>query len=140
MSSEATLEANDPLADNIKQSHDYVRHIIQMFLTWFSVFATVNYAAMGWLATIWVSSGAKLSPAMVWVISTMFVAQNILAILGTWEVWKAIERQIKAVSQIGNTVPQVFYFSALRLFAIALALTAIAWIAIGWFLYSKLPG
>jgi hypothetical protein len=35
----------------IKELHDFARQIFASTVTWFTVFVTVNYASMGWLAS-----------------------------------------------------------------------------------------
>src|ERR1700753_857352 len=84
------------LNEDLKQAHEYVRHIFQLFLFWFGFFATVNYGAIGWLfQTGHSSSIARIIPAF-------FIAQNVLAIAGTIAVWKGLDRQMTLPAQLGG--------------------------------------
>ena len=112
-------------SDEIKQVHDYIRHLFHMFLSWFTVFATVNYATMGWLASLG-PNAHFLSIAKL--VAVMFVAQNLLALVCAREVWRALKRQADKVGGAAGVVPMTLYFRAIALIAIAIGLTAIAWL------------
>jgi hypothetical protein len=44
------LSPQSELNENrLKQVHEYIRHIAQLLIAWFTFFVTVNYAVMGWL-------------------------------------------------------------------------------------------
>lgn len=96
-----------------------------MFLSWFTVFATVNYAAMGWLAGLSANS-SFISVARL--VAVMFIAQNLLALICTREVWRALKRQAALVGGATGVVPTTLYSRAIGLIAIAVILTAIAWL------------
>jgi hypothetical protein len=116
---------------NLEQSHDYIRHIFQMFLTWFAVFATVNYAAIGWLAQA--VGENKVGYPFSWIVPIFFIVQNVLAMGGSFLVWIGLKRQAEAIGKIDklsrNIVPEKLYFGCIILFECALLLTGGAWIA-----------
>lgn len=116
-------------ADNLKQVHDYIRHIFQMYLTWFTVFSGVNYAAMGWLVGF-LTDKAHNRPAAAWVFSAAFVLQNILAVIVTYQVAKSLKRQSAEAARLSGSdriVPQTLYRWSTILIGVALTITAIAW-------------
>jgi len=112
-------------SDEIKQVHDYIRHLFQMFLTWFTVFATVNYAAMGWLAAL--SPNAHLV-SKAHLVAMVFIVQNLLALVCTREVWLALKMQAAKVGGDDGVVPTQLYSRAIGLIAIAVGITALVWL------------
>ena len=100
-----------------------------MFLTWFTVFATVNYAAMGWLAG-WTPNARFNSIAGS--VALVFVIQNGLALVCSWYVWQALQRQADLVGGSEGVVPTRLYKRAIALIAAALVVTACTWVRVGW--------
>ena len=127
----SNLPSIDP-ADHLKQVHDYIRHIFQLFLGWFGIFATVNYAAMGWLAGV-TAEGKTIAPLFAWLVPLMFISQNVVGLLGTWAMYGELRRQIRHASRIGGygrLIPRSLQFRVLTLIAIALSLTLLSWLVI----------
>ena len=115
--------------NKLKQTHDYIRHIFQLFLTWFTFFATLNYAALGWLAT------SPKSPRDVsWLIEAIavnFVAQNLLDALATRGVYVAVNKLEGIASKFeapDKIVPIAFYRGSVILIGVALIITAAIWV------------
>jgi hypothetical protein len=48
----STLSVEAQIEDSqLRQIHDYIRHSFQLLTTWFTAFATINYAAFAWMAS-----------------------------------------------------------------------------------------
>ncbi len=65
----ATLERQ------INETHQYIRHTFQILVTWFTVFISINYASMGWLA-----KDETHTRGLLIIIAIMFITQNALGI------------------------------------------------------------
>lgn len=65
----------------IKQSNDFCRSTLTALISWFTVFISVNYFAIGWVAAAVVKKEMKL-PVMV--LSAVFISQNGLGIYACW--------------------------------------------------------
>jgi len=61
-----------------RELHDYARHIVQLLVTWFMFFCTVNYATMGWIA-----AKSLTGEASKWIfgLSILFIPQNIEGVI-----------------------------------------------------------
>lgn len=64
---------------HIAELHEYIRHGFNLFFGWFTFFATVNYASMGWLAKP-ETEGARNQP-LVYLVCVLFIAQNTLGVV-----------------------------------------------------------
>lgn len=62
--------------DLAKRRDDYLRHTFQLLLSWFTVWLTVNYFSMGWVAANW----GKVEENVGIVVAFAFVFQNVLGI------------------------------------------------------------
>ncbi|MDG4562263.1 MAG: hypothetical protein P9E88_13310 [Candidatus Competibacter sp.] len=125
----------------IKELHEYVRHIFQMFVGWFTFFATVNYATMGWLSNI--IKEPNHSNKMIILICVLFITQNLLGIAVCFflkkyldEVNKSIENlEIKITNMISfsgklSSMPVRLYLNSVYLVGIALVLISLGWCGI----------
>ena len=65
----------------IKESNDFCRSTLTALISWFTVFISVNYFAIGWVAAAVVKKEMKL-PVMV--LSAVFMSQNGLGIYACW--------------------------------------------------------
>jgi hypothetical protein len=124
-----------------RELHDYIRHIFQALVGWFTFFATVNYATMGWLAK---SSGSNsTSTTLIWVVSVLFITQNALGVAVCFAVRRylfdrnaeviELERlttPIDSVLSVRSSVPLTLYCQTIRLMVGALAVILLAWCVI----------
>lgn len=61
----------------VKESNDFSRSTLTALISWFTVFVSVNYVAIGWVAAAVVRKEMKLP---VIALSTVFISQNGLGI------------------------------------------------------------
>jgi hypothetical protein len=127
-----------------RELHDYIRHIFQLFVGWFTFFATVNYATMGWLAKP--SGLVPVGTHLVWLISGLFISQNLLGIVACVFVRRyllerdseilRLEQQAASSSQdesgppLSSSVPLALYSTTIVLIAWALGVILLSWCAI----------
>jgi hypothetical protein len=139
-----SMTTQQELERKFRELHDYVRHIFQMFVGWFTFFATVNYATMGWLAKP--SGSTATSTRLGWVVSLLFISQNLLGIVACFVVRRYLlerdaeavdlERQSASNSQVegqtpfSSSVPAALYSRTIGLMAWALGLILVSWCAI----------
>jgi hypothetical protein len=132
----------EQLERKFKELHEYVRHVFQLFIGWYTFFVTVNYASMGWLAT---SADAKPSLAkFAWLIPVMFISQNALGIFACLYVWQCLKEsndkilrfeQIALPNDMASTsVPILLYSRSIGLIASSLVFIIAVWSAILFFL------
>jgi len=124
----------------LQELHEYVRHVFQLLVGWFTFFATVNYASMGWLAK---PSTPSPSKGIVWIVAGMFITQNVLGLIACSVVRRylldrdaevlSLERSIASAS-LGesaspgvSSVPARLYSRTIDLMAWALAAIMVAW-------------
>jgi hypothetical protein len=65
----------------IKESNDFCRTTLTALISWFTVFVSVNYFAIGWVAAA-VGKHDQRIPEMV--LSAVFISQNGLGIYACW--------------------------------------------------------
>jgi len=123
----------------IGETHNYARQTFQSLITWFVIFATVNYATMGWLAKD-VSSFAKIG------VSMLFLSQNVIGIAAVVVVsmwFRKLQHRIRTLEVVrdredglvsddmrtmeSETMPCRFYRSVCAMMAVALLILAAAW-------------
>ncbi len=98
-SSKGNEESDDviqqtPLENKIKEMHNNIRQGALLAMNWYVFFVTINYASMGWLATVDNASSTKY---IVVLIALAFIVQNILGIF-------ALRKTEKEVKKMGNQV------------------------------------
>jgi hypothetical protein len=72
------------LTAELTEIHEYVRHILLVYVTWFSFFLTLLLTAMAWSLKASLSpKGEVVRPAPFFCIVTLFTIQLILAIVAT---------------------------------------------------------
>ncbi|WP_315729144.1 hypothetical protein [Bradyrhizobium sp. SZCCHNS2015] len=125
--------------NRLKQIHDYIRHTFQLFLTWFALFATINYVAFGWLVSpnsAANSSGAASAgnsshvQAIALVVGVNFIIQNFLGIAAAIIVDRVVKDFATKASKLEGPdpiVPIALYRGAIFLVGIALFVTAAVW-------------
>lgn len=125
-----TLSAEHEHSENrLRQIREYIRHLFQLFLTWFTVFATINYAALGWLAATKTDGTFTVSP-FAWPVAAIFIVQNVLGIIVSYMVRDALislKEKAFALEMKTTIVPIGLYSGAIWLIMLALAITAGVW-------------
>ncbi len=130
------------LSRRIAEIHEYVRHIYQLFVGWFTFFVTINYATLGWLAK---ASGAEVSLSTRWSIAVLFFCQNALGITAclfvrAFLIARALEvdkiEQMHGDISLGRllefdvgTVPRELYSRTIILMMLALISLLVWWAA-----------
>lgn len=123
----------------LDELHEYVRHIFQMFVGWFTFFGTVNYATMGWLAKV--DTGSSHNNKMIIAISLLFITQNLLGIVVcfvlknylflTNKIIEGLERKIMEITVSGDeelgSMPVRFYQKVIYLVVFALSMISVVW-------------
>jgi hypothetical protein len=119
----------------LHEIHDYIRHIFQLFMGWFTVFVTVNFVTIGWLATS-EKNGAYSAPPFASVVPVMLILQNLLGVLAAWRVYVGLRRSnnqvadLEGIAENETSVPIRLYSQTLLLVIAALIITVGAWISI----------
>jgi len=127
----------------LRELHDYVRHVFQLTVVWFTFFATVNYATMGWLAKSDATPGNR---GLLWLVSLLFITQNLLGMAACLVVRRYVldrdaevmelERKVGASARterappLSSSVPAALYSKTIGLMGFALGLILITWCAI----------
>lgn len=133
----------DDIVRQIGELHDYARHVYQLFIAWFTVFVSVNFATMGWLAK---HEGSPAGNAwLTSLVAILFIVQNILGIIACSFVRACLSGMGEAIRcretrlvdedtsesdvgmQVSGTVPLALYKSVAGLIASALLFTTAAW-------------
>ena len=83
-----------PLENKIKEMHNNIRQGAVLAMNWYVFFVTINYASMGWLATVDKTSPPK---GIIVVIALAFIVQNVLGVF-------ALRKTEKEVKKMGNQV------------------------------------
>ena len=126
----------------LAELHEYVRHVFNLFFGWFTFFATVNYATMGWLAKA--EAATPQNSSLVAVVTALFISQNLLGIAACFVVRKylvstnrrvlELEQQAQLVAGQQNSpglssssLPIEPYSQVIALIAVALAIIVGAW-------------
>ncbi|HJV35558.1 hypothetical protein [Geomonas sp.] len=85
------MEGSDELLRmEITELHAFARHHLQLYLTWYTFFLTVNFAAIGWFTSVLLTGALKVSLPVVY-IAAFFIIQIIFSYLGSVEVRKYFE-------------------------------------------------
>src|SRR5690348_7890141 len=129
------MAENDSIERNISETHQYARTTFQSLVTWFTVFTTVNYATMGWLA--------KDTPRRERVaVAALFLTQNTVAIVAVFVAGRSFRRLAEQITRLVRTrdgdhagdaeiLPRAFYQSVCMMMGAALLLVTAAWIYLG---------
>jgi hypothetical protein len=138
----------DLVESRLKQLHEYIRHISQQTVSWFTFFVTVNYAVMGWVLVSSFAAKPVLdvqsrSGRVIFLVSIVFAFQNILGILACIVVRShllergALVQQLEALfpkaetevqsTPCFQTVPMRLYSRSVSLMIIALIPLLFAW-------------
>lgn len=125
----------------IKELHEYARHAFGLFMGWFTFFATVNYATMGWLAKP--GSSPLPNTGLLGIVVTLFITQNLLGVAACFKVAKyfrstnnriiSLETYVslnKSTAAISSSLPIDLYIGVIQLIAGALIVIGFSWFAI----------
>lgn len=128
----------DSASRKMAEIHEYVRHSFNLFFGWFTFFATVNYATMGWLAKN--EPGVATKTALVAIVVLLFISQNLLGVaacfvmrahLRTWnQKITELERLVQQNEKLGpsdTSIPIRTYLQVVNLIVGALGLLVVAW-------------
>jgi len=70
------------LDDEFREIHNYVRHVAQLSVAWYTFFVTGNLVAAGWFSWTTTKQDPLLEmPGTVWAVCLVFLAVNVLGIL-----------------------------------------------------------
>jgi hypothetical protein len=139
------------LVRRISDLNDYARHSFQLLVSWFTFFATVNYASMGWLAGSQRVTPGNVTPGkkMIVLIVVMFITQNLLGIAVCFVVKRqlstankkimgleqhVIGSPLRVVTELDNETPMplTLYSWAIILMVFALVTIIGAWSLFPW--------
>ena len=137
------MSTKNYLERQICEVHEYVRHIFQLLIAWFTFFATVNYAAMGWLAT---STETVGNPNTLRLMAILFITQNVLGIRACFFILSYIGKSEEKLDSLenfvitdeisdlgivrGSNMPRTLYSRTIKLMIIALSIISVAWCVI----------
>jgi len=134
MGDESPNPALERLQKAVRESHEYCRHSMLMWMQWFTFFLTVNYVALGWFAGELARQELKNYRALKEV-ALMFVSQNLLGIVVCLLTWRYLSVAARAFASEYNdlglkspTFPVRFYAIAVLLGAAAMALVIVLWL------------
>ncbi|WP_143062794.1 hypothetical protein [Bradyrhizobium sp. OK095] len=132
----SSLSAKEQIEENqLRQIHDYTRHSFQTFVSWFTVFATVNYVAFGWMVSVSNSSSSTspLVSPLALPVASVFALQNVLAYLGAnraKEALRGLDRKAKDLEHHGEIIPIDSYVRLIVLMRSGIAATGILWLGV----------
>jgi membrane-anchored glycerophosphoryl diester phosphodiesterase (GDPDase) len=135
-------EQKDYIERKIKEFHEYILNIVQLYITWYSFFMTVNFASMGWLATSYVQNKGGM---LIYSVCGLFVIQNVLSMYSCYCVYKTLSDYNARVSELERlsnfalesmqkesmrtSIPIHLYKRISQLMGISLFLLIVAWSA-----------
>jgi hypothetical protein len=123
----------------IKESNDFCRSTLTALISWFTVFVSVNYVAIGWVAAAVVKRETGL-PVMA--LSAVFISQNGLGIYACWitrswfkrahaEVAKmCCESKVLRSDALVSLFPHRMYGKAIFAMMVAQFLLAFVWLVL----------
>lgn len=134
---------NELLRMEITELHAFARHHLQLYLTWYTFFLTVNYASIGWFTSVLLTGALKVSLPVVY-IAAFFIIQIILSYVGSLEVRKYFEgvhqrskeilssfsQQSEWQAQPQPAIPVDVYVRIIRLICFTLISFAFFWLAL----------
>ena len=88
----------DYLSNELKELYSFVRSDILAYITWFTVFTTVNFTAIGFLLL------NNMSQYLVLIISIFMFFQNIFGIMGSLTIQKQIKSRSEKAILIGKEI------------------------------------
>jgi hypothetical protein len=133
----------------IKESNDFSRSTLTALISWFTVFVSVNYVAIGWVAQALSQKGMRLP---VTVVSAVFISQNGLGIYACWiaRSWfKGAHAQVikigselkvvRASEALGALFPHIMYSKAIFAMIVAQFLLALVWLVLMSIVLTRSP-
>jgi hypothetical protein len=80
------MEGNaELLRQEMTEIHSFARHHFQLYMTWYTFFLTVNFAAIGWFTSVLLTGALKVSLPIVFV-AAFFVVQLIFSYIASLRV------------------------------------------------------
>ncbi|HJV66008.1 MAG TPA: hypothetical protein VJ550_09750 [Geomonas sp.] len=99
------MEGNaELLRMELTELHAFARHHLQLYLTWYTFFLTVNFAAIGWFTSVLLTGALKVSLPTVY-IAAFFIIQIILSYVGSLEVRTYFESVHERCREIFSSIP-----------------------------------
>jgi hypothetical protein len=135
---------NKLLRDELTELNTYVRNDLQLTMTWYTFFLTINFVAIGWFTGVLLTGDLKTSLPVIF-ICIFFVVQLILSYLGLLEVHKHFKttndrcnlilyymslENLDPLSQPKNPMPFNIYAKIISLFQITFISFVFFWIAL----------
>lgn len=135
----------DYITNKYKEMNEYIRQVFQLFIVWFTFFATVNYATMGWLSSEHSNTEIQNSLFTLNIVSWVFILQNFLGCVACIVIGKYFNAWIKKSEDLDshlrkilsedsfdeiakfNPIPHHFYINVVILIFIALFVLLVAW-------------
>lgn len=120
--------------DEIKHRYEFVRHLYQMFITWFTVFSGLNLTVFGWIVGSILQKKEAPLASLVLLFAGMMIVQNALALVACWYVSKEFRRTSKRLSKLANTeniaMPMSMYSTTAVLVALGCGTYLVAWVVL----------
>lgn len=130
---------NQQTERRLDEIHEYIRHLFQLLVGWFTFFVTVNYASLGWLAAA-NADGKNSLASFAWLVPVMFIIQNLLGLAACYYVWLALRDYDERVFNLEKSivhnrkaedertaVPMPLYSRVILLMALSLLTIASVW-------------
>lgn len=92
---------NELLLMELTELNTFARHHFQLYLSWYTFFLTVNFAAIGWFTSVLLTGALKVSLPIVF-IATFFVLQLIFSYVASLEVRKYFETTYNRCNELLN--------------------------------------
>jgi len=91
---EIEMSLEPPALLELRQCHDYIRHVTGLYIVWFTFFLTTVLAAIAWSFVSSLDKDGHLAvPELLYGVVAFFEIQLVLAILGTNVVFTALKKQ-----------------------------------------------
>ena len=124
--------------NQLRQIHDYIRHSFQTFVAWFTVFATINYFAFGWMVSVardGTSTGASSFSVvpLALPVAIVFAIQNVLAFLGADAARAALKQlgfEAESRSLNHKIIPLRDYDALIKLMRSGIVATGALWVLV----------
>ena len=80
-------DGSDLLNTELTELNAYARHHFQLYLSWYTFFLTVNFAAIGWFTSVLLTGALKVSLPIIF-LTAFFVVQIIISYVASLAVRK----------------------------------------------------
>lgn len=135
---------NELLRAELTELNTYVRNDLQLTMTWYTFFLTVNFASIGWFTSVVLTGSLKASLPIIF-ICIFFVVQLTLSYLGLVEVRKYFKTMydrcnhilyllsieiLDPISQPKTVMPFNVYSKIITLFQVTFISFVFFWIAL----------